>query len=289
MTDFNSMTVVAAAQIIEGMSSQAAFTTLVLGWGVEDFCGSGSVATRANNLAKLALQIPQEVLTVHGKCDLSRAMIEHAILAPPNIIQHNAAVWSRLVAGLRFDGFEIVEEMVPDPKGGKSLFEDGPRMIKVLVLKRMLPENIPGTDFREAENELAGLLNKHGFDVPKGHLTQALAAFQRGEWSSANGELRNFYESYLNEIANALGYEGADSSKARRDFLGAKLDPPFLLADYNEWDAQKTQFVQGLMNRMHPHGGHPGLSEEEDATFRLQISLVTARLFLRRYSKRRAG
>lgn len=30
-----------------------------------------------------------------------------------------------------------------------------------------------------------------------------------------------------------------------------------------------------------------GLSEEEDATFRLQISLVTARLFLRRYDQRK--
>lgn len=287
MRDFNSMTVVAAAEIIERMSTQAEFTTLVLGWGVDDFCGSGSVATKANNLARFALRMPQEVLTVHGKCKLSRAMVEHAITAPSNIIQHSTSIWSRLLAGLRFDGFEIVEEMVPDPKGGKSLFEDDPRMIKVLVLKRMLPEDIPGTDFREAESELEGLLSQHGFDVPKGHLTQAIAAFQRGEWSSANGELRNFYESYLNEIADGLGYDGVESSKAKRDFLG-KLNPPFLLADYNEWDAQKTQFVQGLMNRMHPHGGHPGLSEEEDATFRLQISLITARLFLRRYSKRMA-
>jgi len=44
--------------------------------------------------------------------------------------------------------------------------------------------------------------------------------------------------------------------------------------------------VQGLMNRMHPHGGHAGLSEEEDATFRLQVTLITARLFLRRLDQR---
>ncbi|MGO7830645.1 hypothetical protein ACC690_39220, partial [Rhizobium johnstonii] len=78
----------------------------------------------------------------------------------------------------------------------------------------------------------------------------------------ANGELRKFYESYLNEISDKLGYSGGQDSKANRDFLGT-LDPPFLLSDYNEWHAnnQKPQYVPGLMNRMHPHGGHPGLSE----------------------------
>ncbi len=85
----------------------------------------------------------------------------------------------------------------------------------------------------------------------------------------------------------ALGYAGADDSKAKRDFLG-NLEPPFLLTEYNEWNInnQKPQYVQGLMSRMHPHGGHPGLSEEEDAAFRLHISLVTGRLFLRRFDER---
>ncbi len=153
-------------------------------------------------------------------------------------------------------------------------------------LVRMLPSDIPQLDFREAESEVESLLDRYGFAVAKGHLTQAVSAFSRGEWSSANGELRNFYESYLNEIATSLGYTGSGDGKARRDYLGS-LQPPFLLADYNEWNSnnQKPQFVQGLMSRMHPHGGHPGLAEEEDAAFRLQNSLVTARLFLRRFDQ----
>ncbi|MYJ73958.1 MAG: hypothetical protein F4089_02170, partial [Gammaproteobacteria bacterium] len=154
-------------------------------------------------------------------------------------------------------------------------------------LVRMLPSDAPGLDFWEAESEITLLLDRHGFTVAKGHLKRAFSAFSRGEWSSANGELRNLHESYLNEIATSLGYTGGGDSKARRDYLGS-LQPPFLLADYNEWNSnnQKPQYVQGLMSRMHPHGGHPGLSEEEDATFRLQISLVTARLFLRRFDQR---
>ncbi len=151
----------------------------------------------------------------------------------------------------------------------------------------MLPSDPLKLDFHGAKSEVVNLLRRHRFDDAEGHLTQAVSAFDRKEWSSANGELRKFYESYLNTFADKLGYKGDDNSKAKRDYLG-KLQPPFLLADYNEWNPnnQKPQYVQGLMSRMHPHGGHSGLSEEEDATFRLQISLVTARLFLRRFNQR---
>lgn len=147
---------------------------------------------------------------------------------------------------------------------------------------------MPELNFREAESEVISLLDRHGFITAKGHLVLAMSAFERGAWSSANGELRNFLESYLNEIAIKLGYTGSGDSKAKRDHLG-KVQPPFLLEKYNEWNInnQKPQYVQGLMSRMHPEGGHAGLSEGEDATFRLQINLITARLFLRRFDQRK--
>lgn len=209
-------------------------------------------------------------MTESGLATLDHALVEIAVTAPK--VSRTSASWKKLVAGLRFDGFDIVET-------------EG-----ITKLMRMLPDDIPGMDFREAEDEVTSLLDNCGFAVAKGHLIQAVAAFQRGEWSSANGELRNFFENYLNEIAVALGYDGEDNSKAKRDFLGSVVRPPFLLTDYNEWNAntQKAQYVQGLMSRMHPHGRHPGLSDEEDATFRLQVTLITARLFLRRFKQRMA-
>ncbi|MGO8253440.1 hypothetical protein ACC792_20985 [Rhizobium ruizarguesonis] len=155
------------------------------------------------------------------------------------------------------------------------------------TLVRMLPVDAPELDMREAENEVVQLLRKHQLTTAEGHLSRAMSAFQRGEWSGANGELRNFLESYFNEIAVLAGCDPTLESRQKRDFLGGNVIPPFLLADYNEWspDGKKSPFVQALMSRMHPHGGHPGLSEEEDATFRLQINLVTARLFLRRLER----
>lgn len=287
MSEFNRMTIVAAAEIIEGMKTQAAFTSLALQWGVDDRCGTGSVQSRANAMAQVAIGENPKVHTLSGLQPLDRAMIELAFEASNDVRNSRHTAWLRLVAGLRFDGFELVEKQIPDPNGRESIF-GGDRFVSVLELTRMLPVDVPGLDFREAESEVVQLLDRRGFSVANGHLRHALSAFQRGEWSSANGELRNFYESYLNEMAIDLGYTGSGDSKAKRDYLGT-LEPPFLLSDYNEWHTnnQKPQYVQGLMSRMHPHGGHPGLSEEEDATFRLQVSLITARLFLRRFDQRK--
>jgi hypothetical protein len=284
MSAFNRMTAVAAAEVVSEFKSHSDMEVLEVQWGISGRCAGSSKSARVADLARIAAEEQIEVMTIHGLVPIDRALVETAILAPPHA--KTSFAWRKLIAGLRFDGFEVVEEKTEvesDRPWGQPRFETKVQLV------RMLPSDIPELDFREAESEVKLLLDRHGFSVARGHLQQAVSAFSRGEWSSANGALRNFYESYLNEIAVALGYSSEGDSKAKRDFLGAGLEPPFLLADYNEWNAnnQKPQYVQGLMSRMHPHGGHPGLSEEEDATFRLQITLITARLFLRRYDQRK--
>ena len=278
---FNRMTIVAAAEVISDFKSHSDMDVLEVQWGIAGRCSASSKPARVASLSKIAIEEDIQVMTEHGILLLSRALVEAAIRSPSN--QQKSDAWKKLVAGLRFDGFEVVEVEV-ESDGASSLFG---RKKTTLTLARMLPDDVPELDFREAESEVVTLLDRSGFAIAKGHLSLALSAFQRGEWASANGQLRNFYESYLNEIAVGLGYSGNGDSIAKRDYLG-NLSPPFLLSEYNEWNInnQKPQYVQGLMSRMHPHGGHPGLSEEEDATFRLQITLVTARLFLRRFNQR---
>ncbi len=282
MTAFSRMTIVAAAEVISSFQSHSAMEVLEVQWGIEGRCRSSSKSARLADLARIACKEEIKVLTEAGRVDLSRALVETAISAPQH--SRGSATWRKLVAGLRFDGFEI--RRVQIEADSDDHWQRGQAGTSFLLV-RMLPSNVPELDFRKAESEVVLLLDRHGFAVAKGHLEQAVSAFSRGEWSSANGELRNFCESYLNEVAASLGYTGGDDSKANRDYLGG-LEPPFLLSDYNEWNSnnQKPQYVQGLMSRMHPHGGHPGLSEEEDASFRLQVSLVTARLFLRRFDQR---
>ncbi len=282
MSEFNRMTVVAAAEVISEYHSHSDMEVLEVQWGIAGRCRSSSKSARVADLARIASEEDIEVLTESGQVRLSRALVETAITAPAHA--RSILAWKKLIAGLRFDGFEVRTTQVD---ADSDCFWRSGHTDTTVEIVRMLPSDVPGLDFREAKSEVTLLLDRHGFTVAKGHLARAVSAFSRGEWSSANGELRNFYESYLNEIAVGLDYAGSGGSKAKRDHLG-RLQPPFLLVEYNEWNpnSQKPQFVQGLMSRMHPHGGHPGLSEEEDATFRLQVSLVTARLFLRRYDQR---
>lgn len=289
MTDFNSMTLMAAGEMIAEMSTQAAFSALILSWDVDEFCGSGSVASKVNDLVKFAKSSmgQRSVPTINGHCELRRAIVEHAITANDRVKRNQPEIWARFVAGLKMDGYEIVDEKVPDPSGRQSIFEDGPAMVSQPTLKRMLPQSVPGTDFREADDEVTGLLKKHGFSIALGHMQQAISAFQRADWAAANAQLRTFTESYLSDLAIRLGYHGPNKMSDRFKFLG-QTEPPFLLSAYNEWlsNDQKPQFVKGLWSRMHPEGSHPGLSEEEDATFRMQITLIAARLYLRRFDQR---
>ncbi|NTA61749.1 hypothetical protein G6L32_24235 [Agrobacterium tumefaciens] len=279
MSEFNRMTVVAAAEVISDSYSHSDIDVLEVQWGIEDRGGGGSKSARVVSLSKAAIEGGLLVYTESGQVSLERAMIEKALTNW--LTKKDTASWQKLKAGLRFDGFEIVEPDEEDDVWGRRAAKASATLV------RMLPADAPELDMREAENEVIQLLRKHQLTTAEGHLSRAMSAFQRGEWSGANGELRNFLESYFNEIAVLAGCDHTLDSRQKRDFLGGSVTPPFLLADYNKWspDGKKSPFVQALMSRMHPHGGHPGLSEEEDATFRLQINLVTARLFLRRLDR----
>lgn len=279
MGEFNRMTVVAAAEVISDSCSHSDIDVLEVQWGIEDRGGGGSKPARVVSLSKAAIEGGSTVYTESGQVSLERAIIEQALMNWST--KKDTPSWQKLKAGLRFDGFEIVEPAEDDDVWGRRASK------APATLVRMLPSDAPELNMREAENEVVQLLKKHSLSTAEGHLARAMSAFQRGEWSGANGELRNFLESYFNEIAVLMGCDPTYDSRQKRDYLGGGVAPPFLLADYNEWspDGKKSPFVQALMSRMHPHGGHPGLSEEEDATFRLQINLVTARLFLRRLDR----
>lgn len=287
MPEFHPFTISAACDILAGrIRTHDGIEALVFEWGCDGICGNGWTKNKWLTIKRAAAsEDAPTARTLSGEVSLARALIHEALKAHEDLRQ--SETWIKLIAGLRFDGFEVVTERAPDPRGGDDIF-DKPREIEVRVLRRMLPQDLPGLDFREAESEVVALLRKHSLGVARGHLEQATSAFQRGDWAAANAQLRSFFEDYLNQIAVELGYKGPDDTKQKRDFLGG-IEPQFLLASYNEWNAnhQKPQYVQGLWSRMHPEGSHPGLSEEEDATFRLQITLVTARLFLRRFDQRR--
>jgi hypothetical protein len=75
----------------------------------------------------------------------------------------------------------------------------------------------------------------------------------------------------------------SQSSEGRRQRLATE---GILRADLNEWGLEGKNFTNGLMKRLHPEGAHPGLSNEKDSLFRLNVVLLTARLLLDRWEAR---
>lgn len=138
----------------------------------------------------------------------------------------------------------------------------------------------------EVQSELFRLLDQHQMATPKSHLEQAMENHARGNWSSANGQLRNFLEGLLDEIAVRINPAAAEIRPGhdRRTQLSLGSSP-FLSTDLGEWSVDGKNFVNGLMKRLHPAGAHPGLSDEDDSTFRLHIVLLTGRLFLARFDR----
>ena len=171
-----------------------------------------------------------------------------------------------LVNSLRQDGFEI----------------EGSKLVRALPEELGLPES---------RDEVHRLLDHFGFAISKGHLDQCISAHARGQWASANANLRTFFESLLDDFAHHLWPQEATgrNSHGRRELLaqGNAGAQPFLITSLNEWViGSRGGFIRGAFERLHPEGSHPGLSDEEDSTFRLHLILLTSRHLLRRLERR---
>jgi hypothetical protein len=186
--------------------------------------------------------------------------------------------------------FEIIEQIINEPTNDygnayleleNSLKRDG-YCIENNKLMSVLPEFV---QLPEKENELFLLLDNLNFITEKGHLEQAISAHSRSDWASANAQLRTFLEGFFDSIAEKLANDNAtlpSPGHLRRKWLANQLNPPFLRTDLGEWHDDSKSFIEGLFKRLHPKGSHPGLSDEEDSTYRLHLVLLTALYFLRR-------
>ena len=167
------------------------------------------------------------------------------------------------------------------PNFVRALKRDGFEMEDYGTLRRALPDE---ADLPQADDELHKLLDELGLVTTEGHLEQSIKNHSDGQWAAANSQLRTFWESLFNEIARLLAPEKTSSRLTAaniRDLLGT-IDPPFFQGELGEWTPDGKNFVNGLSKRLHGEGSHPGLSDEEDCTFRLHLILITGRYYLRR-------
>ena len=155
------------------------------------------------------------------------------------------------------------------------------------TLQSALPDSV---DLPAIDDEVHSLLARHGLATPVGHLDQAIDAHGRGNWAGANSQIRPFIESLFDEIAGILARAESSSGlpeggHRRRQWL-ANLPRPFYGVDLNEWTHDGKGFLEAFYKRLHEQGPHPGLSNEEDSTFRLHLALLVARMLLRRLDAR---
>jgi hypothetical protein len=265
MAQFTRRTILAATDLMANWG-HTNIDRFLLEHGLEEAVRGNSRADRANALGRHLLGNPDARnedgvnLTDAIVAELVDGALGGSVDGYPREFSFNLfrERYPALHRGLERDGFTV---------------EDG-------TLRRALPEVL---DLPEADDEVHVLLDRFGFGVSRGHLDQGIAAHVRGDWAAANGCFRTFIESLFDSIAERLaaGTPLPPPGNPRRIWL-ANRNPPFFVAALNEWTGQGTGFMEGFFRRLHPAGAHPGLSDEDDSTFRLHLVLLVARNLLRR-------
>lgn len=184
---------------------------------------------------------------------------------------------------------EIIEYALKQHGGSEQLSESHPELAHSLerdgfkitnnALKKILPSELP---IAQQEDQMISFLDQFGFSTAKGHYDQAVAAHTRGDWASANAQLRTFVEEFFDKSQQIVC---PGHYPTRNERMIALANAGFFMKEYNEYLYNGTGFVEGFWKRLHPQGSHPGLSEQLDSTFRLQLVILVIQHFLVRLEK----
>jgi hypothetical protein len=175
-------------------------------------------------------------------------LIEYALL-------RRDAAWeqaNRLLQALRLDGCE---------------WRDG-------TLIPTTPEPLPlAQELSQLERDLQDL----SLSVAATHYRQAYESFVAGRWEAANGQVRSFAEDFFIEVGR-LG-----TSKSRPDPLASLQD----LRSQGFLDDPEWQTFRGFWQSIQDKGPHHGLSDEQEALFRLHLATAIARYIIHKLARPR--
>src|SRR5699024_1288979 len=130
--------------------------------------------------------------------------------------------------------------------------------------------------------------DKYNLSTAKVHYTQEVNAFTRGDWAACNSEIRTFVEELLCKLAEDITGKIYRTSHEARIAL-SQSSPKLFYPELNEWLDNGTGYFETLWKRLHPQGSHPGLSEENDSMFRLNILQISILEIMRRYDDYKMG
>ena len=114
-------------------------------------------------------------------------------------------------------------------------------------------------------------LRKGGLDVAARQYRQAVDSLTDGRLESSNGQLRSCNESVLIKLATQHARRVNDPKAAADRLRAAGLI-----------DADEVRLLQGLVGMSNRSGAHHGLTNDEEATFRLHTTTAEVRYLLDR-------
>jgi hypothetical protein len=153
----------------------------------------------------------------------------------------------RLLDGMRNDGYDVVDGRLvattPDPTA-------------------------LGEEISLLEQELAS----RGFDVALSHYQQAANSYVDGRLEASNGQLRSFLDDLMFSLTQeTTGKRPADAKGAAEQLRSA-----------GALDGDEARLIAGLAGVSNKNGAHAGLTDPDEARFRIHMTTAAARYLLAR-------
>jgi hypothetical protein len=244
---FSSKTIGALARVIPKCYSDTDIGTLILEaqadpWEPESW---SSKQARIQHLLK-TMRADSTDESRRAALDVARLVLQHG--APSDEWSEGAPWFPELRQSLTADGWEYDIETT-----------------------RLVP-TIPNVDMAEQSRRVSEQLRGLSCDTPSGHYDQAVDAFGRGNWASANAQLRSTLEGVVPFVAEQLSGDRPSNVKSALQKLQAS----------NKLVGGEFSYADGLWQMCQSNGSHLGLSDAEEARFRLVCVTAYVRFLLDR-------
>lgn len=256
---FSRNTILALTDLLP-TDSNARFERVLMGFSLEDVIKGRYISEKTIALAKYLIANPAAT-TADGK-NLTDEFVRTRVQV------HTESCYSQ-------HDFESRH-----PKLNRALQADGFSIDFYTPGHPLRPNHPPELNIPQTNDEVHLLLDRYGFTQSKAHLDQGVAAHANGDWAAANAQFRTYFESLIDEVASRVAGPGVPpAGHQRRQWLG---NNGFFYSTLNEWDSAKQRegFIEAFFRRLHPQGSHPGLSDQDDSTFRLHLVILITRLLL---------
>jgi hypothetical protein len=247
---FSNPTAAALIEVVAEVYSHSELDVLFIRLGAEgqDLFENGEQGNRLKRTSNVVtyLRYGKRDISEPDLLDLIKELLEERL--GDHVFTNDGDIqpaYQRLIGSLRADGFE---------------FSAG-RIVSTT------PE--PASMAREL-TRLEEDLKEQNLEVALRHYRQAIENHRDDNLEASNGQLRSFLESLLIALAKE------ETSKSSKDPKGA-IDRLF---NAKVIDGDEAQLLRGLVGLSNKRGAHHGLTDEEEALFRLHFSTAAARYLL---------